>query len=363
MDPNSQWYYNSALKLRLPVAECEAIEGLKLTFGKKIYYFFDKATPNNNSTSSFMCTNKYWINNILRDAGIPVPKARLIDGSKYNIDTLVTIISELKFPLVVKPVLWSSKGIDVICCIPNIKELTKICDLLIKVYPFLLVEEYHANLTDYRVLIFNGKILDVIARYPAFVIGNGKNTIEELAHIKNIDRSNTSSLLQPILFDYETNFCLGNQGLTKESVPENDQRVQINYTCNSSRGGELKSQPITMHKENKKLFLNVAKTLGLSLVGLDVLCKDINQPLIPNGGVIIEANHAPSIRIHEEGIGGKPKQVTSIILKTYIYKHPFYYLLHLAKQIKHRILFAIIAAILITTPSIILLLNMLLRSK
>lgn len=363
MDGNSIMYYNSALKLHLPVTECKVIEGLKLTFGKKSYYFFDKAVPDNSGSSTLIGINKYRVNFLLREAAIPVPKARAVDATQFNIDKLIKITQDLKFPLVVKPMLWSSKGMDVICNIPNLTVLIKICENLVKVYPFLLIEEYHSNLNDFRVLVYENKILDVVARYPAYVIGNGKDNIESLVNAKNIERINTSELLVPIAFDFESSICLQNQGLTKDSIPENGKKVQINYTCNAARGGELKSLPSTMHKENKKLFIKVANTLGFSLVGIDVVCKNLNEPITQTGGVIIEANDTPSIRIHEQGLGGIKKPVTLTVMKSYIYKHPFYYLLHLISQVKRRLLFAIIAAIVIITPSAILLLMMLMRSK
>ncbi len=345
MDSNTLLYYRSALKLKLPAVECSAINGMIITLGKRNYFFYDYATPWNNSSSIYISLNKYISNSLMREAGIPIPKSTTLAASEFSYDELLSATSELKFPLVLKPFLWSAKGRDVICNIPTMAKLYTICEQMLKLYPFLMLEEYHGDLQDYRVLVFKNQILAVVARYPAFVIGNGRDTIKKLVEDKNELRAKTSDVLKPIVLGYEANFCLENQNLTLQSIPEKDQRVQMGYTCNASVGGESESIPLTMCDENKKLFLKAASVLSLTLVGFDIACKNLAIPLGKDNGIFIEANKSPSMRIHEEEISGPPQYVSMNILRALIYKHPISYSFHLLKLYKYRV--SIFAALLI----------------
>ncbi|WP_019215879.1 hypothetical protein [Legionella tunisiensis] len=48
----------------------------------------------------------------------------------------------------------------------------------------------------------------------------------------------------------------------------------------------------------------------MNIVGFDVECPDIDIPIQASGGVIIEANPTPSIRIHEKPMEGAPVMVS-----------------------------------------------------
>lgn len=332
MNPNTQAYYRSGLKWRLPVTEVPQIEGFKLTLGKNHYYFTGSYTPCNNGTGLLMASSKYSTNVLLDLAHIPVPKGKVLDSSLFNYDTLIAITADLKYPLVVKPATWSSKGRDVFCNISNLVTLFELCDNLTKQYPCLFIEEFHGGLQSYRIHVFQNKILGIIARFPAHVIGNGENTIVTLVENENMERAAQSNIMAPIQLDFEAHTRLKYQNFTPESIPEKGKIVHLGYTCNLTRGGTIQILPLDMCKENKKLFLKVAKVLSLELVGIDVECKNLDEPIEDTGGVIIEANDNPSIRIFEDGIGGSIVNVTGPVMKSFIFKHPIRYLLHLCND-------------------------------
>lgn len=335
MDPNTQAYYRSALKLKMPVVLNKHVDGFNVQLGKRNYYFFSTMTPFNNAANLYLVNSKYATNSILKEANIPVPEGKFLLASKFNYETLVELTSTLKFPTVVKPNSWTHSGLDVICGIPNIHVLFNKCEMLFKDYDELIIEEYHGNLHDYRILVFRNKILDVVARFPAKVIGNGEDTIDELVKQENTLRLEKSNILLPIEFDFEADMNLLNQGLTKESVPEIGKEITLGYTCNASRGGTVKAIPKEICKENEELFLKFARVLDLEFVGIDVCCKSLMEPITSTGGVFIEANVVPSVRIHEDGLGGEKKGVTLELMKTLVYRHPFSYLYSLVTRNKN----------------------------
>lgn len=349
MNENTNCYYKSALKCLLPVELEPDINGFIVHLGSERYYFYDFCTPINNLTSSHLARNKYVTNIILGKAGIPVPDATYIDYSEYEQGELEKEITHLSFPLVAKPMIDGRFGEDVLCNIQNIEQLRSYLESNFTKSPFISIEKFYNHLNSYRVLVFKNSILGVILRNPAHVLGDGKHSIEELIELSNEARSKISDTLKPIIIDDECHIRLNELGLTPSSIPRKNERITLCYTCNSSRGGTYVSLENTMCQENKALFIKARKALNLKLVGFDVLCHDLNQPIATSGGVIIEANDSPSVRIHEQPITGRKVLVTRKIVKELIYRHPFSYLLGLFSNKKTRTYLRGLITILILT--------------
>lgn len=328
---NTKYYYTNAKKLGLPVEIISHINGFKFKLGKIHYYFRGLKTPLNNNCSQDIARDKYCVNKILANAGIPVPKATRITRQNFTNNPLELLISDLRFPLVVKPTL-GSLGQDVICNISNLEQLKTQMTKLFQSNDCLSIEEFHGNLNSYRVLVLNRRVIGVIQRYPAHVIGDGKHTIADLVASANIQRSQTSDELAPIIIDEECQIRLKELGIDLNYIPKPQERVVLCYTCNATRGGTYEALKTKICKENRHLFSKAASLVSLKLVGIDVECMDINIPIEDSAGVIIELNASPSVRIHETPQFGKPNRVTQKIIRSIIYRHPLAYLYTLGKS-------------------------------
>jgi D-alanine-D-alanine ligase-like ATP-grasp enzyme len=126
--------------------------------------------------------------------------------------------------------------------------------------------------------------------------------------------------------DEECQMRLKEQNLSLDYVPQPKERVYLGYTSNASRGGSYETVRMQICKKNRRLMVRAAEVLNLNLVGFDVECSDMNLPIEDSQGVIIEANHRPSIRIHEIPMSGAAKPVVNKIMRSLIYKHPLAYL-------------------------------------
>ena len=181
-------------------------------------------------------------------------------------------------------------------------------------------------------LVLKNQIIGVIQRFPAHVIGDGIHNIEQLIEKTNHQRQTISDTLGPITVDEECQIRLNELGIELTHIPNKDQSITLGYTSNATRGGTYKSLPTKVCMQNHTLFIRAASELNLDLVGFDVQCADINEPLELSRGVIIEANDGPSVRIHEYPMEGPPSRVSKKILRTLIYRHPFSYLYTLYKN-------------------------------
>ena len=303
----------------------EEINGFELKLGRHYYLFREYETPFNNISSASIAADKYCTSKLLERADIPVPQSVYLHIDDFKQNRTTELIVHLKFPLVIKP-LNGAQGKDVLCNIQNMEQLLTFLPQYFSLYEHLLIEEFHGKLKSYRVLVFNRKVIGVVLRHPASVIGDGQHNIQELIHLTNIERKKINDFLGPIIAGDECRIKLKELGIGVDHIPARGERIVLGYTSNATRGGTYESLGKKISKENRKLMVHVASVLNLNLAGIDVECADINSPIAQSNGVIIEVNERPSVRIHELPISGTPHLVTREIMRSFIFRHPFSYL-------------------------------------
>ncbi|MDI9819158.1 MULTISPECIES: UDP-N-acetylmuramyl peptide synthase [unclassified Legionella] len=330
-DRNIRLYYESALKLHLPVDYIPELNTMQITLGGRNYYFSSTITPINNGGGIFISRNKYKFNKLLESYNFPVPNAVAVSKENFERGFLADLIKDLQFPVVAKPIQDTGRGKDVFCGIKDIETLSNYLRSCFEHYAFMQVEEFHTGLKEYRVLVLKNRVIGVVQRFGAEVIGDGKHSIRQLIDIKNEERIKLSPTLtiSPLVIDEEYKTCLAEQGLSVDSTPSPGQKVRLSYTANTGRGGEIFSLGKKIKKENAKILCTAAKIAGLDIVGMDVLCEDINLSFKKSKWLIIEGNFAPDTTIHEIPNYGEKVNVTQLILKKIISRHPLSYLSHL----------------------------------
>ena len=330
---NAALFYKSAKELFLPVEIIDHFQGFVFRLGKKRYFFRGFETPFNNSCSSLISDNKYCTNKLLNYAGIPVPKSVSMHCSEFQKKGIAAITNQLKYPLVVKPTI-SSLGENVYCNISSPIQLRQLMEKIYIHHDFITIEEFHGNLNSYRVLVFKKKILGVVQRYPAQVIGDEIHSITELIAQSNIKRQQLGDEHAPIILDEECHIRLNELGITPEYIPKRDEKIILCYTCNASRGGTFKALNTKLCKNNAQFFIKVASVLNLEIAGIDVECTDINTPINDTNAVIIEVNSNPSVRIHENNHSIRSNPVTKKMIRSIIYRHPLSFLYQLYKHVQ-----------------------------
>ena len=349
MNKNSLLYYKTACSLKLPATLIEEIDGFDIKLGKKRYFFRGGDTPYNLSSSLNVARNKYCMNKLLERAGFPVPKAIALEKNDLILHPLEAYIQDLNFPLVAKPMIGTALGKDVLCNLTDITQLKAYMEKAYQDHPFITIEEFHGGLSSYRVLVFYNKVIGVLQRFPATVVGDGVHSIEELIARDNIERDKLKNTLSlgPIILDEECKLRLAELKMTPESIPNANEKVVLCYTCNSTRGGTMQSLGKKICKENALLLCEAARALNLNIVGFDVQCENILTPIAKSHGVIIEANYNPDISIHEVPLTGIQTRVSKPILSRLILRHPLAYCLGVCrnKQIKLFLKVAIVVSV------------------
>lgn len=258
-----------------------------------------------------LAANKYLTQQILKSVNLPMPQLIKLNQSR-ELDQLI-----IPCPWVIKP-LTRTRGKDVLIGIKEINELKKYSAQLLKKYPYLLIEEFIPG-QDFRLLVLKDRMLAAIKRIPPKIKADGIHTIKQLIELDNQKqrrRTNhlNKSFLKPLVIDLETKRCLNQQGFRLNSIPEKDQIIQVRQNANFSTGAELEDVTETVHPENKKIAIKATKALGLEIAGVDIITKDISQPIIKNKGKISEVNSIPSLWIHHYPHHGKSRNVAGMII-------------------------------------------------
>ncbi len=234
--------------------------------------------------------NKDLSNTIYLQNNIPVPKHQIIDY--YNKEQFINN-PLIKFPCVLKPI-DGMQGKDVNTFIKNQQQFTNILsDLLSKYNKVMYEEQVYGD--NYRIFVFNNKVMDVIKREQPYIVGNGKNTIKELIDMKN-DQQKKLKLYPTnnISWDY-----INENGYTKDDILENNKQLFITNTINFHNGANPVRIPLnTIPQENISMFIKAHKLGKLEVSGIDYMSPDITIPYNENDGHIIEINDMVDTKIH-----------------------------------------------------------------
>lgn len=248
----------------------------------------------NNRNSVKITSNKYYTSDLLNKNQLPVPKFMLYDNNNNNNNNNV-IQHNLQYPLVIKP-LSESGGKDITMNNNNIQDLQKNINKLTS-YDKLLIEEQLVG-NDYRILIYNNEVIDVILRNKPSVIGNGIDNISDLISKYNINLTHGNFAIHNI----DTK-VLKEQNKNLRSIPKNGELVIVSKVCNYHNGAKLNRIPLnTVHIDNIDLALKAVNITNNKLAGIDFISKDISVSWKKNGAKIIEMNSSPCLLIHKYAI-------------------------------------------------------------
>lgn len=247
-------------------------------------------TENTSVLGARLARNKLATADILRQAGLPVPRQFKV----RNVKEAVNHVAKLGgFPVVIKPI-DRDQGAGVTAGISNIGELEIAFQKAQKASRRIIIEQYIEGM-DHRLYVFNGELIWAIKRVPGGVTGDGKHTVLELLQQVNADPQrgmSSNSALKTIELDHEAEQMLQKQKLTSNSVPESDQFVPLRRTSNVSTGG-MPVAALNVHPDNKLLAENAAKALKLDIAGVDLLIPDISQSWLNSSSGICEINAQP----------------------------------------------------------------------
>lgn len=249
---------------------------------------------------------------LLLEAGIPAPRGVVVRTA----DAAVAAAADLGGLVVVKP-LDGNHGRAVTTRLSAPTAVRAAFEAAAAVRPRVLVEQ-HLEGRDYRVLVVGGELIAVAERRPAQVVGDGASTIAELVEALNRDPRRGDGHEKPltrIRMDARVHDRLAQAGLSADSIPAAGEAVVLKDSANLSTGGTAIDRTDEIHPDNAAICRRAARTLGLDVAGLDLVCPDIGRSLRETGGGIVELNAAPGLRMHLEPSEGRPRAAGEAIAR------------------------------------------------
>ena len=258
-----------------------------------------------------LASDKEETNTILRDLGLPVPKQKLVRRPQ----DAVRAAERIGFPVVLKPLSGNhGRGVSI-----NLKTPDEVEAAFEKAREHgrnVIVESYLEGY-DHRLLVVNGKLVAAAKRMPGHVVGDGKNTIEQLVDTINEDPRRGvghEKVLTRLEFDHQAERLLQKVGYDRSTVPKKGEIVFLRSTANLSTGGTAIDVTDVIHPDNREMAERTIKAIGLDIGGVDFLTKDITESYREAGGGICEVNAGPGFRMHVAPSEGTPRDVAGPVI-------------------------------------------------
>ena len=309
--PSTQAIVNAAVDRGIPVTRIGKGSIIQLGYGKYNKKIEGTLSDSTSCISADMACDKTVTKELLSRAGIPVPGGVVC----LTAEEAVKAARKIGWPVVIKPV-NGNQGKGVSLNIQSPEEVAEAFPIAAKINENVLVEEFVKG-KDYRVLVIGDQVSAVSLRMPAFVMGNGRQTIAELVQQKNRDERRGTGHEKPltkIIIDEISQNILKKQGYSPKSIPREGVRIYLKANGNLSTGGEAMDCTEKIHPYNQELAIRAARILGLDIAGVDIACANISKPLLHGQGAVLEVNASPGIRMHLFPSRGEPRKVGNAIV-------------------------------------------------
>jgi cyanophycin synthetase len=284
---------------------------VQLGYGVNQMRFQATITCKTSNLAVDIACNKEETKRLLSAASIPVAKGDIV----VDEEDLQRVIERMDYPIVIKP-LDGNHGKGASINVTNWEDAVAGLTYAKKYSRRVIVERFITGF-DFRILVIDNKIVAAAQRVPAHVKGDGKHSIQQLIEIENKDARRGyghENVLTEISIDRDTLDLLAKKNYTVDTVPAKDEIVYLKSTANLSTGGTSIDITDMLHPENIFLAERISRVIGLDVCGIDIMAKNLTQPLKETGGVILEVNAAPGFRMHLAPSEGLPRNVAAPVI-------------------------------------------------
>ncbi len=312
LGPSTGAIAGEALKRGIPVMRLGEGSILQLGYGKYQQKVEATITGRTKCIGVDIACDKVLVKQLLTESGIPVPWGGIARTEKEALE----IAARIGDAIVIKP-FDGNQGKGVALNLTTGKEISRALQVALSNSPKAIVEKYVQG-KNYRITIVGDRVVAASERIPAFVVGDGCHSVKQLVDIVNSDPLRGEGHEKPltkIKIDPIVIMVLAKKGLSPESIPGKGEIVYLRENANISTGGIAVDVTGQVHPETIQMVLRAVRLVGLDVAGVDLVAAEIERPLSPENGAIIEVNAAPGIRMHHYPAKGKARNVAGAIVE------------------------------------------------
>ncbi|WP_053076690.1 Mur ligase family protein [Caenimonas sp. SL110] len=304
-----------ALRRGIPVQRLAAAsQFVQLGQGCHLQRINETDTDRGSSLARWLSKDKFATATILGANGVPTPQPTVVGSA----DEAVRAWRALNQPVVVKP-RSSSKGLGVTVGAGTEEAVRAAYKVAVAAKGSGVIVERVIHGHDYRLLVVDGKLVAAGKRVPAHVIGDGKQSVEDLIAALNLDPRRGlpfERLMELVSIDDEARLHIEAAGLTLQGVPQAGRVVMLRGAANMSRGGTAQDVTPLVHPDNSTMIERAARLVGVDITGIDFMSPDIGQSWRKTGGAILEVNGVPGLRVH---MASNPAQNVAAPMLDYLF--------------------------------------------
>ena len=240
--------------------------------------------------------------------GVPFPRyyhfKNLLEFQEQNLHT------NLIFPLITKEG-GGSKSINVHMDVRSKEQL----DEAVQSYKGKFIVQQMVTGKEYRLLIYNGRLLGALQMIPPQIKGDGIQTIQSLITEANLAKEKKIKLNASVLA------TLKSSGHTLEYIPQKNEVIMLQKNSCLAEGGESLDCTESVNPEITALAWKAVKATNLRLGGVDLICNDIASSRDNQALAFLEVNTYPDLTIHYSPTKGKSRPVAKMILEDVFFKN------------------------------------------
>src|SRR5690625_4946905 len=260
-----------------------------------------------------ICDDKDLTKRYLAEKDVPVPNGNVF-GRESSEEEIIDFALSLGFPLVIKPT-DGNAGRGVFANIQKEENLEEIIHYIREDLGFShIIDERYVSGDEFRIFVIEDKVLGAMNRKPAYVTGDGVQTIRQLIHEKNkFRRINPHLTSRLIRIDMEIENRLESKGYTLNAIPRSEEMIYLREKSNLSTGGDAVNVTDQLTPELEEIAINAGKAIpGLTHYGVDMIVSNDRKK-----GVILEVNTRPGIGGHLFPGEGEPIDFAKDIIDYY----------------------------------------------
>ena len=307
LGPSTGCIVDAAGERRIPHIRLNDGNLVQLGYGAAQRRIWTAESDQTSAIAEGIAQDKDFTKRLLASCGVPVPQGQVVESPEEAWE----VAQDIGLPVTVKPSDGNhARGVTL--------ELTREADIkaafaLAEPEGSEVIVERFIEGIEHRLLVVGGRVVAACKGETVSVTGNGKSTLRELVDVENQDPRRGIEQEYPLSpIDVQApavRLELHRQDVTPDSVIEAGRSVLL------QRNGNMAIDCTDeVHPDVAYFAQLAAKIVGLDIAGMDMILKDVAQPMAAQGGAILEVNAGPGLLMHLKPTAGAPRPVGMAIV-------------------------------------------------
>lgn len=301
LGPSTGCIVDAASERRIPHIRLNDGNLVQLGYGAAQRRIWTAESDQTSAIAEGIAQDKDFTKRLLAACGVPVPEGQIVASPEEAWE----VAQDIGVPVTVKPSDGNhARGVTLEL---YQEEDIKAAFALAEPEGSDVIVEKFIDGVEHRILVVGGKVVAATKGETVSVYGNGTATLADLVKVLNQDPRRGPEQEFPLdwinLEAGAVQLELKRQKLTPESVIPQGQAVLL------QRNGNMAIDCTDdVHPDVAYYATLAAKIVGLDIAGMDIILKDVSQPM-QGQGAILEVNAGPGLLMHLKPTSGAPRPV------------------------------------------------------